>query len=291
MSTELEDQLRAGMARVPAQVPPELAGTAYHRYRRRRAAVRAIAAACTAAAITGAVVVVVGLPRPSAPAPVTTAYVVDRVTEALDELSPDTIMFDRTTYDPASTVSAPQDSWAVPDRSRTEQFTMAGKIVMDQQTVLSHGNLTIVLVNYQQKAWSRWVTTFPGARPQAHPPVSPSCSNVKINVIIGSAPAMATDIRSALSCGKLRIAGTGSVDGVRAVKLTGTEGGITETFWVNTSTYLPVRLTTVRRIGPPVVQNDFEWLPPTAANQALLIAPIPRGFTQVPHSKIGTSFP
>jgi hypothetical protein len=290
MNTELEEQLRAGMARVPAQVPPEVAGTAYHRYRRRRTAARAIAAACTAAAITGAVLVV-GLPRPAGPAPVTTAYVVDRVTEALDGLSPDTIMFDRRTYDPASTLNAPQDFWAASGRSRAELFTPSGKIVMDQQTVLSHGNLMLVLVNYQQKAWSRWVTTFPGVRPPTHPPVSPSCSNVKINVIIGSAPAMAADIRSALSCGKLTIAGTGSVDGVRAIKLTGTEGGIAETFWVNTSTYLPVRLTTVRRIGPPVMQDDFQWLPPTAANQALLIAPIPPGFTQVPHSKIGTSFP
>ena len=70
---------------------------------------------------------------------------------------------------------------------------------------------------------------------------------------------MTDEIRTALSCGWLRVAGAGQVDGVSAVKLTGTPGGVTATIWVSASTYLPVRITTT---WPTYVLQDTQWLPP-----------------------------
>jgi hypothetical protein len=64
------------------------------------------------------------------------------------------------------------------------------------------------------------------------------------------------------------------VDGVDAIKMTGSAGQLT--LWVNPTTYLPVRFT----VGP--LQNDFQWLRPTPANLALLRVPVPAGFRQVP---------
>jgi len=94
---------------------------------------------------------------------------------------------------------------------------------------------------------------------------------------------MTDELRTALSCGWLKAAGTGQADGVSAVKLTGTAGGVATTIWVNASTYLPVRITT---IWPTYVQQeDTQWLPPTAANLAKLVPPIPAGFKHVPRPK------
>lgn len=53
------------------------------------------------------------------------------------------------------------------------------------------------------------------------------------------------------------------------------------TYWVNATTYLPVHIT--MKFGDfPAMQEDLQWLPPTAANLARMNVPIPAGFTQVP---------
>ena len=72
------------------------------------------------------------------------------------------------------------------------------------------------------------------------------------------------------------------VDGVEAIELTGRPGSpISETIWVNPSTYLPVRVVVNSPFGPRQTA-DITWLPPTAQNLAYLTVPIPAGFRPVP---------
>lgn len=286
MSTELTDQLRAGMERVPAQVPPGLARTAYRRYRRRRAITRAIAAAATAAvAGTAAAIILSG---PAAPAPQTTAYLVSRVTQTLDAMPAGTILFNRTTYTPPGTGPGyyPQASWSARFRSRSEIFTQAGQLVTDSQNTLTRTTGTTVQVNYQNKTWWRAVTPPPpGMNFGPVPPTKWTCASANPASITSNPADMAGQLRTELSCGELKAAGRGTVDGVAAVKLTGNADGagwsMAWTYWVNAASFLPVRVMTEWNRRPPVMQDDLQWLPPTAANLAKLTVPIPAGFTQV----------
>jgi hypothetical protein len=94
---------------------------------------------------------------------------------------------------------------------------------------------------------------------------------------------MAAQIRTEVACGLLKAAGIGVVDGVWTVKLTGVSAGLRETYWIDTTTYLPVRFVTAG-VGDGVngLQLDVQWLPPTAANLATRTVPVPAGFTEVP---------
>ena len=54
----------------------------------------------------------------------------------------------------------------------------------------------------------------------------------------------------------------------------------TLSWYVSPATYLPVRQTVTRR-GTLLSTQDFQWLPPTAANLAKLDLPVPPpGFTR-----------
>jgi hypothetical protein len=98
-----------------------------------------------------------------------------------------------------------------------------------------------------------------------------------------SAPEMAAQIRTEVACGLLKAAGTGVVDGVWTVKLTGIAAGLRQTYCIDTTTYLPVRIVTAAAdAGGDGEQADVQWLPPTAANLAKLTVPIPAGFTEMP---------
>jgi hypothetical protein len=56
---------------------------------------------------------------------------------------------------------------------------------------------------------------------------------------------------------------------------------VTAVFWVDPSTYLPVRdqVTVGSRV---TIRDDFRWLRPTPANLTALDVHIPAGFTQIP---------
>jgi len=77
------------------------------------------------------------------------------------------------------------------------------------------------------------------------------------------------------------VAGKQVVGGVDALKITASSGPLT--LWVNPATYLPMRL----EAGG--LQTDFQWLPPTPANLAMLNMPAPAGFHQVPPPASGAS--
>jgi hypothetical protein len=281
MSTELADQLRQGMERVPARVPADLVRTAYRRCRRRRIAVAAIVATGAAVAI-GAVAAAAGLSGPAAPGARTTAYVVNRVTHALDTTSPDSIVFVRLTVTPPRADMPPTQVWAGSDgRWRVKTFTQAGHPVTDTETYDTPSAYLVFQVDYTKRTWWRWVG--PGDFTPGQTPAHWSCNRGAPITYTTSARGMTDEIRTALSCGWLRAAGAGQVDGVSAVELTGTPGGVTATIWVSASTYLPVRITTTWPTY--VLQEDTQWLPPTPANLAKLAPPIPAGFKHVPRPK------
>lgn len=101
------------------------------------------------------------------------------------------------------------------------------------------------------------------------------------------------DLKSQIAAGTWAVSGPTEFRGHQALKLTGTitahatTGQIarqTIQLWVDASTYLPLHeYTTTSGVdaGPPIT-SDFELLPPTAANLALLNPVIPANFRQAP---------
>jgi hypothetical protein len=305
----LEDQLRTEMARVPAQVPPGLARTAYQRYRRRRTVTRAIVSACAAAVVViGGVVAGAGVvARPAGTGQTgagqtgtgqtgagqtgtgqtgtgsaETAAVVKRVTQALGTVSPNAVIYTRNTFRPASAALSPVEQWIAGGETRSEEFTLSGAPMWDNQTTFTPGRVTSVMVNYQTRTWYKSAHTVPQVNYPMSPATSYSCANVDINTITWSAPAIAAQIRTEQACGMLKVAGHASVDGIYTVELTGTQTQITETYWIDQATYLPVRTETNWGPSSSISIIDIRWLPPTAANLTLTTAPIPATFKRVP---------
>ena len=285
--TELAEQLRAGIAGIPAAVPGGLARRAYRRSRRPRVAARAITAAGTLAAAAVAAVVFLTGPGPGpGPATQNAAYVVAHVAQALDAMPTDTIMVVRfaSNTSPNQTV----EKWSSPNVRRAESFTRAGQPMGVFEVLMTRTSFTAVSVNYQARTW--WEST----RRQSGGPsaLRITCASGDNGFFFDNASYMATWLRDAVSCGMLKADGTATVNGVSTIKLTGTGTGFekneVDTYFVNPTTYLPVHLTSTT--GTQVWQDDLQWLPPTAANLAALKLPVPpAGFTKVAHDGCTTS--
>jgi hypothetical protein len=148
--------------------------------------------------------------------------------------------------------------------------------------VTAGGQQTITVVSYEHKTWWRARRTVNFQPPVAPTPES-SCEEATViqggGLGVGN---LAGVIRTALSCGQYVIAGTQQVNGVQALELKPARtGNGTAVFWVDPSTYLPVRdLMTVG--SRATIRDDFQWLPPTPANLRALDVRIPPGFTQIP---------
>jgi len=282
MSADLTDQLRTAMQHVPVRVPPGMAGKAYLRYRTRRLARRAAVTVTAGVACAAAVIAVsaAGASAPARPATPATAFLASHVVQALDAISPDTVVFVYITNKPANSNLPPQEMWAGKDTSRTVGLTPAGHITTDDSTTFTPRSTTALQVDYQKRTW--WRSVGPGVvKPAPAASISYSCSTVSPTTMVLSAPDMAASIRTEVACGELKAAGASSVDGVRAVKLTGKVGSILETYWINAVTYLPVRINTEWLGTDSLMREDIQWLPPTAANLAKLTVPIPSNFTQI----------
>jgi hypothetical protein len=288
MSADLTDQLRAGIVRVPAQVPPGLARNAYRRYRKRRLVARVIAAVGTAAvAIIAAAVALSGSSKPAGPGMQTTAYVVSHVTQALDALPANTVLFDRTTYDPPGSgpgSNQPQDTWETPGRSRTMVFTQAGQLEYDNADLLTRTTYKVVAIYYPNKAWSELTNSNGYGTAQPRATNAFTCGEDGADIILmPSAGQFAAWLRAEVSCGQVKAAGTGTIDGATALKLTAGKPQSTITYWVDPTTYLPVHVTVNRGPGTQIMQQALQWLPPAPANLAKLNFPAPpAGFVHVP---------
>jgi len=288
MSTDLISELRTAMEQVPARVPPGLGRCAYRRYRRRRITIRAVSAAGTAA-VAGiiAAVVVSGSPAPVVP-DAQAAYAAGRAAQALGALSIRTIMYEHVTYtgQPADPAMPPQDEWFLGTRYRAITLTSSGAPQTDFGDNSGPRFETQVKVDYQKRIWWRFVRQELPTPPPV--PDSYSCSAAGFNSQPTDAPEMAAQIRVEVACGLLTAAGHGLVDGVWTVKLTGVSADLRETYWIDTTTWLPVRIVTgTAEVGDRGLQADVRWLPPTAANLAKLTVPIPAGFTEVPAPSSG----
>jgi hypothetical protein len=312
MSTGIEDLLREGMERftVGVRADPALVRHAARRYRRRRLAARGAIAAGTAAAAAAAVAISV-LPGPS-PAPgavhaTDVAFIVRHVQRALANHD-DYLQYTRTAptfsagyVGPSPAATGYLYAWSYRGQSRTVTASAAkagkGRPLDESGTVVvraAHGMTTTAFVEvvYGRKTWFR--ECYTGRTPRSDP---------------NSASSWAAQVRRDLSSGTFVVAGHQRVGGVDAIKLV--EKSNTPivsvsgkrfrmpslTLWVDPTTYLPVRVTTMwfstlagkTPLNAPVTQlasievlgTDFRWLPPTAANLANLNITIPRGFRQV----------
>jgi hypothetical protein len=99
-------------------------------------------------------------------------------------------------------------------------------------------------------------------------------------------------IKSAMAKGELSItAQNQQIDGQSTIELTGKlipsdESGpyakaVPQRFWVNSTTYLPVRRESQDSKGNWAGATDFTWLAPTPENQALLPVTVPQGVTKI----------
>lgn len=303
---DTEELLLDGMARFTADVDapsPGLAVKAGQRRRRRRIARAATGTLGTFATAAG-IITVVAMAGPG-PAPAvpsgqqaqTAAYVLGRTESALAAVSSqDLIQYVRETatgklaYQVSDLNAGIYSYWAYRGQARFVSYGAGGQPGRDTGVQTAGLRYTTTQVNYQARTWSRRTIRLP-----APVNLQPDCGQPSNSLLCAlpssvTGPALGTDwvtgIRAALRYGGYRIAGTQQVDGVRALKLEPVGfpawQGPKTVFWVDPSTYLPVRdLTTVAGVNASM-RLDFQWLRPTQQNLADVDVTIPAGFTQVP---------
>jgi hypothetical protein len=273
LAARIGPRLRAELAGLP--VPDVLPALRRRRARRARAAA-ALAALPVAGAAVAAAVLFPGPAAPAAPRAQDAAYVVSRVTRALDAVPGGTVLSVQSTSDDSSTVI---DLWASGPDTRIK-ISAAGKLVSDTGTVAAGTATTTAFVDYQDKTWWRSSAASAGDGSSGTASAKYACDSV--DGFTADPGSMAADLRAEVSCGSLKAAATATMGGVTVIGLTSAARyGLTTTWYVNSSTYLPVVMTTTGP-GSSRSQQDFQWLPPTAANLAELDLPAaPPGFTRV----------
>jgi hypothetical protein len=154
------------------------------------------------------------------------------------------------------------------DSAQTALDATGRPVAAEENTAGRHGIITVA-VDYRDRTWwTGWTATL--ARPRgARTRMQPRCAPA------GVLPTRdwRVDIRQELSCGAYTEDGRQRVDGIDAIKLTGSNGVV---LWIDPSTYLPVRLT---EPGAGVI--DFRWYRATPASLANLTVTVPTGFRRV----------
>jgi hypothetical protein len=229
------------------------------------------------------------------------AYVIKNVSNALSAAEPGTIaQMTITTTTPAlggvRSATTTAQEWSNGNEWRSVTYSSPGHPAYDEGFSTTSG---YTLVSYPTKTWARQAGVGQPAVKSLGPPLATrDCGAVvagfpvlfRLGLPGTSASAsslpmtVAAALHVAVSCGALTVAGRQTVDGTEAIELASRAGSpLTETIWVNPSTYLPVRVVARSPYGTPGLQQtaDFIWLPPTAQNLAKLAVPIPAGFRQV----------
>jgi hypothetical protein len=298
MTTKLEQRLYADMEQATrdVRVPPGLALKAYRHNHKRTMTTRAVAAAGAAAVLTAGALSVAEVTgafgRPADGSHVrTTAYVISRVERALS--APDLanmVGYTRTAYPAGTTLQpvpggvngtgAPGSSsprwgdyellWAYHHTTKMSAFTATGQRVFDERLAVGKGSLATTVVTYPSRTW--WTAQSP--RPAVTGSASAGCLPAGQIRLTGGANAWPAFIHSQLACGAYTVAGKQALGGVDALRITGSSGQFT--LWVNPVTYLPMRL---QEGG--LIRINFQWLPPTPANLAMLNLAVPASFHQV----------
>lgn len=284
MNTDCTDQLHEAMTSLPASVPPDLVRKVSRRYRRRRAAQWGTAVA-GAAVVTAAAVIITAPAAVPVRVDARTAYVVSRVTTALESVGHNSILYARQTHRYGNQDVNYSVSTSLKDREWT--VTSDGQLVSDEELSSTATTITHTVVDYREKNWSRITAVLPSE--SASPsPSAPSCAAGEPDGWSPDPVQEAAMLRTAMSCGQLKAAGVSLVDGVSVIELDEAAelaSGSIMTFWVDATTYLPVRIVQTWSQTPSAdTQMDMRWLPPTPANLAQLNLHIPAGFKQVPWS-------
>jgi hypothetical protein len=297
MSAQLRQLLRGGMERFVEDVrPPQgLALRAYQHRRKRRLAARAASATGVAAALTA--VGVAGLTGAFGPGngqQLQTAAYVSLVRHALaSQADGGLVGYSRAVLRSGTALEAEPGNWKVwsgggpsprsalaaavmigwtyQNRSTRTALDAAGQpVAAEQNTANGRHGMATVAVDYRDRTWWRATTTL---KPGARTPAQPSCFSPG-----GVQPVFSETwqsyIRQELSCGAYTENGHQRVDGIDAIKLTGSNGVV---LWINPATYLPVR-----QAGPGAGVTDFRWYRATPASLAKLKVAIPAGFRRVP---------
>jgi hypothetical protein len=162
-------------------------------------------------------------------------------------------------------------TWTYQNDSAMTALGAAGQPVATEENTAGRHGITTVAVDYRDRTWWRATLAPLHGRPGARTPVEPRCSAPNV---IPAPETWQSFIRQELSCGAFTEGGRQRVDGIDAIKLTGSNG---EVLWIDPRTYLPVR-----QAGPgtPGV-TDYRWYRATPASLAKLKVTVPAGFRRV----------
>ncbi len=317
MSTDVEELLREGMERFTSDLraPAGIVALAARR-RSRRLALRS-GGGVTAALAAGAVAVLAvggpGAHHDGAHSPdITTDSVVAHVDHALLSVAGDVAQLSvsvsgATIGGKAAALTAAE--WFYNRRWRVMIKTASGRTVSDESVVSTSSGTDLTVVSYATRTWG---SADPLRLPYriTQPPRPGNCTGSTANPFADVTPGdlalvdslagftsetMAQDLRTAISCANLTVAGSQRIDGVEAIKLTSTpKSPVSETIWINPVSYLPVRLVINGTADPAartaagkwrgLLTASFSWLRPTLRSQAELTAPVPAGYRRVPIS-------
>lgn len=249
----------------------------------RRAVPISVAAAAIALAVAGLSTVSSHTPNPPKSNIETASYVVDHLQAAVDANQDVLVQFQ---HAPDSQTGLPtySESWssAGDETTRTEFLNPIGVPTVGYVMTITPNETTTVTINYGTHTWSTTNYPFGSASPSGAPVAAPVPMTVT---------QMVAQLRADVTTGAATVIGPATVDDQNAVEIQ--EGTAQTGFrytWVDPTTYLPVReidtAPGVSTTSDQAIQEDYQWLPNTAANEQLLTvgAAIPAGFTQVSSS-------
>jgi hypothetical protein len=149
------------------------------------------------------------------------------------------------------------DVWSYEGFQRIEVFGPDGSPELDDSHIAANGTTTGRVVNYQDHSW------FSVSQKTPVPLACNMACRTQRNIADGFYDAVTKT----------------TLDGVPALELSRT--GSSSTLWVDPTSYLPIQAITTLQSGG-TDETTFTWLMPTSSNLALLQAPIPAGFTELP---------
>jgi hypothetical protein len=161
-------------------------------------------------------------------------------------------------------------TWTYQNESTMTAVDAAGQPVATEENTAGRHGITTVAVDYRDRTWWRATQAPLRPGPGARAPAKRSC--LPPGVLPGSGTWRSV-IRQELSCGAYTEGGRQRVDGIDAIKLTGSNGVV---LWIDPSTYLPVR-----QAFPGAGVTHFRWYRATPASLAKLKLTLPAGFRRV----------
>ncbi|MBV9448746.1 MAG: hypothetical protein JO345_22890 [Streptosporangiaceae bacterium] len=300
MNTDLEDLLRQGIDRLPAEVPAGLTHRAVSQARRHRlitgAGVAAAGATVTAAAIVAGVLGITPTasrpagtgvaqsarpaptqhPRPLPswpPGPVTHATLVSRVEQAV-LTSTNFIAYTRR-YDYADQSRLIMSAW---DYQNMHLWIQANP--HNAQLITYYPNRhTVKTVDYERRTW--WITAWPFnglVRTGKNQCAGPADDSPQVGD-----PRWAAWLVSSLRCGAYTVTSRSGANGTPILHIVNTpkdieyQYGVRLHILVDATTYLPIANW---QPGSDGYYDVITWLPPTKALLAQLALPVPPGFSR-----------